>query len=134
MRRRAFTLMEVMAAVAICSLALFAILQVVQGSAAASAGDIDRRVGMLIAEEEMLRLEFKEMGWDDPLDRLSGDVKPMSQMYKDYKVEAKSDDAELPFESDVNLRELMVTVTWGPEGGQTEYSLTNYLVIDSEAQ
>ena len=133
-RRAGFSLFEVMAAVAICTIALFAVFQVIHADAAASQGDIDRRIAMLIAEEEMLRLELIEYGFDDPLRGLSGSEKPMSKRYESFVAKAESTQAELPFESKVDLRELSVSVTWGPKDDPYEYKLVSYLIIDQKVQ
>jgi Tfp pilus assembly protein PilV len=120
-----FTLLEVVLSIAILSYALVSLVVLQNQGVDLSIHSSNMTMATMMAKEKMSELMLKEKGYDMIADRR----KTFADEFTNFVVKGEViEDALLPIELTVGVKELRVTVTWQERGGDEEISLVTYVL------
>ena len=120
-----FTLLEVLAAIAILALGLTAILSLQNQSISLGSYINDLNIAVLIGEEKMTELALKSKYKDFEIFE-----KPLSERYPDFNVEDISDNIDvfqIEIPPEINAKRIGIRISWKGVYGNETLILATYL-------
>ena len=125
--KKGFTLLEVLLSLAILSYALISLIILQNQAIDLTIHANNLQVATMIAREKMSELMLKEKSFDMISDRRT----PLADSYPQFTVKGDViEDAVLPIELSVKVKELKVSVTWEEGGAETGVDLVTYVLAE----